>query len=135
MQPKLISQTGLKVRTNCRLGYRNFISSRDSPLTPAKILNNKCIFERDLRTVGCELTGWPQDGGICTGNNNGKELDRCMATVWGPEDLKTYRSWDGTPYNSSLGDKCFNEFYERYKANTGLTANKAEWENCLRTVP
>ena len=135
MQAKLISQTGLKVRTNCRLGYKIFVGGRRNPLTTEEGYNNKCISERDLRTLGCEVTLWPQDGGICTGNNSGKELDRCMATVWGPEDLKNYRSRGGTPYNSPGGDKCFNEFYARHEQGLAIGDNKAEWEKCLATVP
>ena len=135
MQPKLIPQTGLKVRTNCHLGYYSFVPSEGNPLTINQKNNNSCISKRDLRTLNCALSGWPQDGGVCTGNNNGKELDRCMAKVWGPEDLNTYRSLGSTPYNSAEGDKCFNEFIDRYNAKTGLTANKAEWEKCLATVP
>ena len=139
MQPKLISQTGLKVRTNCRSGYQNFIPSRGNPLTQAQVYNNECISDRDKRSWDCGWVGWPQknkDWPYCDGNMNGKELDRCMAKVWGPADLNTYRSQGGSPYNSDLGDKCFNEFYDRYK-NQGwaIDQNKAEWENCLRTVP
>jgi hypothetical protein len=136
MQTKLISQAGLKVRTNCRLGYFTFFPNRGNPLTEAQGYNNKCIAERDLRTVGCELALWPQDGGICTGNNNGKELDKCMATVWGPADLKTYRSQGGTPYASpDGGDKCFNEFYGRYQEGWAIAPNKVHWDNCLAKVP
>ena len=139
MQPKLISQTGLKVRTNCRSGYQNFIPSRGNPLTQAQVYNNECISDRDKRSWDCGWVGWPQknkDWPYCDGNMNGKELDRCMAMVWGPEELKTYRSQGGSPYNSDLGDTCFNQFYDRYK-NQGwaIDQNKAEWENCLRTVP
>ena len=136
MQTKLISQTGLKVRTNCRLGYFTFSPNRGNPLTQAQYGNNNCILERDLRSLNCAASFWPQDGGICAGNNNGKELDRCMAKVWGPADLKTYRSQGGSPYNSDPGDTCLNQFYDRYK-NQGWdgTYNKAEWEKCLATVP
>jgi hypothetical protein len=137
MQTKLISQTGLKVRTNCRLGYYRFDPAKlGRPLTPAESGNNKCIGIRDKYVFECTVQFWPQDGVMCRGNIIGKLLDRCMATVWEPEDLNTYRSQGGTPYNSSLGDKCFNEFYDRYK-NQGwaIGDNKAEWEKCLKTVP
>jgi len=140
MQTKLISQTGLKVRTNCRSGYQNFIPSRGNPLTQAQVYNNECISDRDKRSWDCGWVGWPQknkDWPYCDGNMNGKELDRCMSNCWTPGEMKEQRpsGFGGGPYNSPLGDKCFNEFYDRYKANTGLTANKAEWENCLATVP
>ncbi len=132
MQTKLISQTGLKVRTNCRLGYFSF----GTPITKAQEKNNKCIQQRDDYSWDCFWKGWEQNVRICAGNNNGKELDSCMAFVWGPEDLKTYRSQGGTPYNSALGDKCFNEFYDRYK-NQGqaIWDNTAEWKSCLATFP
>ena len=135
MQTKLISQTGLKVRTNCRLGYYSFVPSEGNPLTINQKNNNYCISTRDLRTLNCALKLWPQDGGVCTGNNNGKELDRCMGYVWGPEELNTYRSQGGTPYNSEGGDKCFNEFYVRHQQRVAPIENWKEWENCLRTVP
>ncbi len=133
MQPKLIPQTGLKVRTNCRLGYYSFVG----PLTQAQSGNNKCIEERDIHSISCEGYGWPQNGGICEGNNNGKELDRCMAKVWGPLELKFFRSqgFGGGPYNSPLGDKCFNEFIGRYNDGWAIDKNKEEWEKCLATVP
>ena len=139
MQPKLIPQTGLKVRTNCRSGYQNFIPSRGNPLTQAQVYNNECISDRDKRSWECGWVGWPQknkDWPYCDGNMNGKELDRCMAMVWGPEELNTYRSQGGSPYNSDLGDTCFNQFYDRYK-NQGWdgTYNKTEWKKCLATVP
>jgi hypothetical protein len=132
MQTKLISQTGLKVRTNCRLGFYTF---HNGSLTQAQSGNNKCIKERDSRTIRCELTGWPKDVWNCAGNNNGKKLDACMADVWGPEELKTYRSQGGTPYNSPLGDKCFNEFYGRHQQGVALNQNWNEWGDCLATVP
>ena len=140
MQPKLISQTGLKVRTNCRSGYQNFIPSRGNPLTQAQVYNNECISDRDKRSWECGWVGWPQknkDWPYCDGNMNGKELDRCMSNCWTPGEMKEQRpsGFGGGPYNSPLGDKCFNEFIDRYNAKTGLTANKAEWEKCLATVP
>ncbi len=138
MQPKLISQTGLKVRTNCRLGYYSFGPTEPGEtLTEAESRNDTCLRDRDKRSLECFLVGWPQKNKYwpyCDGNMNGKELDRCMATVWGPDDLKTYRSQGigGGPYNSPAGDTCFNQFYDRYK-NQGwaIDQNKAEWENCL----
>ena len=135
MQTKLISQTGLKVRTNCRSGYPFFYPKEATPLTGVQSDNNNCIFERDARSWKCAWAGWPQDVWNCAGNNNGKELDRCMATIWGPADLKTYRSKDGKPYNSDLGDKCFNEFFGRHQQGVAIGQNKAEWENCLATFP
>ena len=139
MQTKLISQTGLKVRTNCRLGYFTFSPNRGNPLTQAESCNNTCLRDRDKRSWDCAGVGWPQKNKYwpyCDGNMNGKELDRCMSNCWTPGEMKEQRpsGWGG-PYNSDLGDKCFNEFIGRYNANTGLTANKAEWENCLATVP
>ena len=130
MQTKLISQTGLKVRTNCRLGYFTF---HNKSLSQAQWGNNYCIFQRDERSVECKQD-WPKKAWYCEGNNNGKELDRCMATVWNPEELKTYRSQGGTPYASTDGgDKCFDEFYDRYKQKWAIGDNKAEWEKCLAT--
>ena len=141
MQPKLISQTGLKVRTNCRLGYRSFGPTEPGEtLTEAESCNDTCLSDRDKRSWDCGWVGWPQKNmywPYCDGNNNGKELDRCMSNCWTPGEMKEQRpSGLGGPYNSPLGgDKCFNEFIGRYNANTGLTANKAEWESCLATVP
>ena len=87
MQTKLISQTGLKVRTNCRLGFYTFFPA----LTQAQSGNNKCIVERDLRSLDCAFKFWPKDLPYCTGNNNGNELDRCMLTVWELKDYWHYR--------------------------------------------
>ncbi len=87
MQTKLISQTGLKVRTNCRLGFFTFVG----PLTEDQKNNNKCIRERDDRSLGCAFKLWSQDEWICSGDNNEQELARCMTTVWGSEKMKTYR--------------------------------------------
>jgi len=138
MQTKLISQTGLKVRTNCRLGYWSFGPTEPGETrTQAQLDNNTCINERDRRSLDCAYNyfiPWPQDVWACAGNNNGKELDRCMANVWGPEDLKTYRSQGGAPYNSSGGDKCFNEFYARHQQGWAIGDNKAEWGRCVNTI-
>ncbi len=135
MQAKLISQTGLKVRTNCRLGYWSFGPTEPGEKrTDAQRDNDICIKQRDIRSWDCFRAGWPQDVWNCAGNNNGKELDRCMATVWGPEDLKTYRSQGGSPYNSSGGDICFDQFYARHQQGLAIDENKAEWGRCVNTI-
>lgn len=131
MQPKWFSQTGLKVRTNCRLGYVAYLGIG---LPQDKLCNNTCLKERNDRSILCAALGWDQDAWPCAGNNNGQELDRCMANCWPTNQLQTERPSGGLPYNSAEGDKCFSEFIQRASDGWLLYSNKLEWENCLITT-
>ncbi len=126
----------LKIRTNLQIGYWSRDASEPGEyLTEIEVSNNKCMQERDARSWDCAWKSWPQDVYNCAGNNNGMELDRCMATVWPLADLTTERNAGGKPYNSGGGDKCFNEFIGRSTdPSWSIADNQAEWNRCLKTV-
>lgn len=129
MQVMLKSSTGLKVRSHCRVGYYSHEEGGEKAVS-----NNECLKQRDDRTVKCNANGWNPGVWECQGNNNGKELDRCMFNVWSPGELVKERpTWFG-PYYSENGDKCFNEFIDRYKKGTAIGSNKEEWGLCTATV-
>lgn len=132
------SFSGLKVRTHCLVGYwARDASEPGETLTDQESCNNKCIRERDANSWNCGWAGWPQDdpSNMCYGNNNGKQLDRCMSTCWSPSEMADERvSLFGGPYVSDLGDKCFAEFLNRSKDPAySLDANRAEWDRCVAT--
>ena len=127
--------TGIHVRSSLQAGYIMYFTEQGETLSDAEICNNKCLRERDARTLDCTGKGWPQDGSLCSGNNNGKQLDLCMSFCWTPAEMKRERPLWGQPYYSAGGDKCFNEFVARsYDPAWTLDNNRAEWTRCMATV-
>ena len=75
---KTISQ-GIFIRSNLKAGMGG-----DS-ISSSEKCKNKCISERDVRTLDCFFAGWPQADTdrnyyYCVGERNGDELNRCLAT-------------------------------------------------------
>lgn len=127
---------GIRIHTHFRAGYQKYITERGEDLSEDRSCNNKCIQERDDRSWDCFWKGWPQDVWACAGNNSGKELDKCMSYCWSPAEMTNQRPILGTPYNSSGGDKCFNEFtWRSIDPAWTLDANRDEWTRCMATVP
>lgn len=139
-------QAVYKLRSGLRAGYELYtaFNSGIGVMSDQQYAHNDCIANRDLRSIGCELAGWPQNdpANSCYGNNNGKELDRCMSNVWSPEDMDLRREKGGLPYTvysdamktTEYGTKCFNEFLSRHKQKMDVGLNKSEWERCLATI-
>lgn len=126
-------QNGIVIRSSLQVGYMRLVGG-----SPSELDHNTCLSERDLRTLDCIARGWPQDnpGHACYGNNSGKMLDTCMSEIWDPPGMAYLRPQAGKPYISELGDKCFDEYMERYRTRTWSPGeNEAEWARCLATVP
>ena len=133
------NQKLFKINTHLQIGYYTHDNSEPGEYaTEAESCNNKCMRERDARSLACAFNykpTWPQDVYDCAGENNGMQLDACMATCWPIGEIANERKAGGKPYNSANGDKCFAEFVNR-GLNQGYDAasNTAEWNRCLRTI-
>jgi hypothetical protein len=107
--------------------------------TEAGDCNNSCLHQWYARNRDClwrAIIGNKEYAPFCKGHGSGKELDHCMSTCWTPSQLRERRSQDSKPFDSELGDQCFDEFVGRIgKIGWTDAANKAEWMNCLTTVP
>lgn len=134
---------GIKLQSKLRAGYMKTITEGNETLTVEQSCANTCLQERNDRTLYCFGKGWPQNdpaSPYCAGNENGKELDRCMSTCLTPEEMAKQRAAWGKPYYSVNGDTCFNQFVDRAKGTPVYSAesapwpsaeNRAEWEKCL----
>jgi len=57
------NHTGLALQTSIKSG---------------NLISDNCYFRRNGEVFGCSLTGWPQNGGVCTGNTIEHELKECL---------------------------------------------------------
>ena len=128
MKPNL-ETCGLPVRTACTVGY---VWRAAAAGNSEASCNNNCLDVRDKHTFACATNGWPKNGDYCYGNDNGKNLDRCMFGCYEIEDLAVQRSLGGKPYDSEYGDKCFNEMVNR-GPTWSRRNNFEEWLRCTAT--